>query len=91
MYADRMSSEDSVLAMVSVWLQPILSWTKALDCGACSTRSPASPQGWQDWGKSSSSSCGGTFHLKALWKGQQGLPKPVVPLFPWVEGRWSRT
>ena len=43
-----MSSEDSVLAMVSVWLQPILSWTKALDCGACSTRSPASPQGWQD-------------------------------------------
>lgn len=31
------------------------------------------------------------FHLRGPWKGQQGLPKPVVFPFPWVNGRLSHT
>lgn len=58
---------------------------------------PASPRGWQDQGKSGPSLCSGKrearreshgiFHLREPWKGQQGLPKPVVIAFSWVDGR----
>lgn len=95
MYADNISYEDPVLATESVQIQPVLSWTEALGCRPCRTGSRASPRGRQDRGKSSPGLCGGTrkpwgeshgiFHLKGLWKGQQGLPKQVVLPFP----RWT--
>lgn len=62
---------------------------------------PGISLGWQDRGKSSPSMYKGmrgtwgellgVFPLRGLWKGQQGLPKPVVLPFPLGGQQASRT
>ena len=100
MYADSTSFEDPVLAMESTApARPFLD--QGLGLWSLQDQAPGISSGMAGprevesqlvrWYEGGLGRVAWLFHLRGPRKGQQGLPKPVVLPFPWVDGRSSRT